>query len=88
MEGVLTKEILGLLPYIFPSETHEEHVDRGGAFWKHMGPEFDEYVQTGAREIVTSIQNEDPNGDFSWIDSASGFPNETIRQYMIRRIAF
>ncbi len=80
--------ILGVMPAIYPNETSDEHVARGGALWKEIGPELGEFVETGARSVTGKIQGLDPSGEFSWLDAASGFPNETIRQYMIRRIDY
>ena len=79
---------MSALANVYPEETTIQIIGRGGDFWKHLGEDFAQYVETGAFDIVSSIQNEDPAGPYSWLDAASGFPGLTIRQFMIARIQY
>jgi len=73
---------------MYPLESHEEIIGRGGGFWKHLGGDFTQFIETGALDIIASVQNEDPSGAYSWLDAASGLPGLTIRQYIISRIDY
>lgn len=72
--------------YTSQNKTYEEILTEGGNFWRDYNNEISSWCHIGGMSVLVNKLNQDTT--YSFLNFPSGFPNMTVKDWIIDRITY